>query len=156
MHFPAVSNGWSNSWSRHCFGNWGLLLKSCGEHRHHSTKVRKYLTGRSELKYICNFAYWRSEDKSDEKTKAYLLRERMPPKKKEQPKTTKVAVDKTFGLKNVLIFLYFWLPARLLLQKNKSKKVQQFVQQVQQQQAATGISAKAKVILNLHEMTNAT
>jgi hypothetical protein len=30
-------------------------------------------------------------------------------------------------------------------QKNKSKKVQQFVQQVQQQQAATGISAKAKV-----------
>jgi hypothetical protein len=25
----------------------------------------------------------------------------MPPKKKEQPKPTKVAVDKTFGLKNV-------------------------------------------------------
>ena len=34
----------------------------------------------------------------------------------------------------------------LTCQKNKSKKVQQFVQQVQQQQAATGISAKAKVI----------
>jgi hypothetical protein len=33
----------------------------------------------------------------------------------------------------------------LTIQKNKSKKVQQFVQQVQQQQAATGISAKAKV-----------
>jgi hypothetical protein len=30
-------------------------------------------------------------------------------------------------------------------QKNKSKRVQQLVQQVQQQQAATGISAKAKV-----------
>jgi len=43
------------------------------------------------------------------------------------------------------------LPARLILQKNKSKKVQQFVQQVQQQQAATGISAKAKVTLNLRE-----
>jgi hypothetical protein len=28
----------------------------------------------------------------------------MPPKKKEQPKTAKVAVDKTFGLKNVLPF----------------------------------------------------
>jgi hypothetical protein len=38
-----------------------------------------------------------------------------------------------------------WIQS-LMGQKNKSKKVQQFVQQVQQQQAATGISAKAKVI----------
>ena len=72
----------------------------------------------------------------------------MPPKKKEQPKASKVAVDKTFGLKNVRFpepllqrCWYIWW------QKNKSKKVQQFVQQVQQQQAATGVSAKAKVVI---------
>jgi hypothetical protein len=39
-------------------------------------------------------------------------RQKMPPKKKEQPKVNKVAVDKTFGLKNVRIQTAFgerWL-----------------------------------------------
>ena len=72
----------------------------------------------------------------------------MPPKKKEQPKAAnKAAVDKTFGLKNVRSTNSFYPRYTDFRQKNKSKKVQQFVQQVQQQQAATGISAKAKVLL---------
>jgi hypothetical protein len=41
-----------------------------------------------------------------------------------------------------------------LSQKNKSKKVQAYVQQVQQQQASTGISAKAKVPESLPRMAH--
>jgi hypothetical protein len=47
----------------------------------------------------------------------------MPPKKQQNnAKTKKIVEDKTFGMKN----------------KNKSAKVQKYVQQVQQQAASTG------------------
>lgn len=56
----------------------------------------------------------------------------MPPKKQQTKDKTKKAVeDKTFGMKN----------------KNKSAKVQKYVQQVQQQAAAGG---KNKVTVRMH------
>jgi hypothetical protein len=56
----------------------------------------------------------------------------MPPKKQQNNAKTKKAVeDKTFGMKN----------------KNKSAKVQKYVQQVQQQ-AATGGKSKVAVCIN--------
>jgi hypothetical protein len=62
----------------------------------------------------------------------------MPPKKQQQNAKTKKAVeDKTFGMKN----------------KNKSAKVQKFVQQVQQQ-AATGGKSKAVVCISRPEYFN--
>ncbi|CAG7854435.1 Translation machinery-associated protein 46 AltName: Full=DRG family-regulatory protein 1 [Serendipita indica DSM 11827] len=55
----------------------------------------------------------------------------MPPKKQNAPSSSKAPVDKTFGMKNV--------PDRALqIQKNKSAKVQKYVQQVQNEQARAG------------------
>ena len=55
----------------------------------------------------------------------------MPPKKQQNAKTKKAVEDKTFGMKN----------------KNKSAKVQKYVQQVQQQAAAGG-KGKVAVCIN--------
>lgn len=63
----------------------------------------------------------------------------MPPKKQQNnAKTKKVVEDKTFGMKN----------------KNKSAKVQKYVQQVQQQAAAGG-KGKAAVCIHHHNNVDA-